>query len=577
MRQHLFRRIFLIYAIVIAAAFFFSELYIASEIRENYIAQQRKTLLTQIGLMADEVSFQTQKDNGLSQRIKEIAGARVTIILNDGTVIADSDADYRTMDNHANRTEVAQAALAGDGMTVRRSGTLDYDFLYVTKKISGRDGRAGFLRLAVPLKEIDQTINRIRLRSIFVIGVVLLVTGGIAFLQLDRLRRLLREIIDFSRSLARGEISRRLFLSKAGEFDEIADNLTTMSEKLQNMIGSSEEERRRLGVILKSMPDALLIIDARGIVQIASDSAKSFFGTDAFQGRQFIEIVRNDGFARLIDSVRVKRESGTGEIRIDRPLERHLLVRVSPLFYNEHELSGMVAVFHDITQMKLLEQVRKDFVANVSHELKTPITAIRGFSDTLIEGAIDDREHALKFLQTIKTNSERIDSLVDDLMTISRIELGVIRIEKAAVDIREIFENILIMLRDKAADKRLSIEIVCPDEMRTIEADRNRFIQIMTNLVDNAIKFTEQGRITFGAERCDGRICLFVRDTGIGVPEKHLARLGERFYRVDPARSRKMGGTGLGLAIVKHLVKAHGWEMKIQSVPGSGTKVSIII
>ncbi|GAB4484542.1 MAG: phosphate regulon sensor histidine kinase PhoR [Thermodesulfovibrionales bacterium] len=577
MKHHIFRRIFLLYAAVVSAAFLVSEIYISSEIRQNYVSGQRSALLTQIGLIAGEVSFKPERDAGLARRLKTLSGARVTIVRQDGQVVGDSDADYRDMDNHAARTEIAQAALSGDGMSVRRSGTLEHDFLYVAKKISARDGKEGFVRFSQPLEEIEGTVNRLRLRIVGVIALALLASGGIAILQTERLRRLLLEITDFSRSLSRGEINRRLFLSDAGEFNEIAENLTAMSEKLQDVIIRSEDERERLAVILTSMPDALLIIDPKGIVQRASDASHRFFGSDSYEGRQFMEVVRSDEFAGLIAAVRKTGTAGTAEIRIDHPSERHLEVRVSPLFYQGKELSGMVAVFHDITQMKLLEQVRKDFVANVSHELKTPITAIRGFAETLLEGALDDRSQALKFLATIRSNSERIDRLVDDLMTISKIELGVIRIEKAPLDPREICENIAVVLRCKAAEKGLVLDIVCPDDIREIRADRDRLIQIMTNLVDNAIKFTEAGKVSFGAERSEGKICLFVEDTGIGIAAKHLARLGERFYRVDPARSRTMGGTGLGLAIVKHLVKAHGWDMRIESTPGRGTRIEILL
>jgi two-component system phosphate regulon sensor histidine kinase PhoR len=261
---------------------------------------------------------------------------------------------------------------------------------------------------------------------------------------------------------------------------------------------------------------------------------------------------------------------------VDAPEERYLSVNVSPLLY-KGEISGFVAVFHDITQMKKLEQVRKDFVANVSHEIKTPITAIKGFADTLLEGAIDDRGDALKFLQTIKANSERINSLVDDLMTISKIELGVIRVEKAAVDMADVAESVSSLLGQKAREKGLSLAAAIAPDHRSLTADKDRLAQILTNLVDNAIKFTERGGVTFGVSAEGDRTVLFVEDTGIGIPAKHLPRLGERFYRVDPARSRKMGGTGLGLAIVKHLVRAHGWDMQIESTPGRGTKVKIIV
>ncbi len=350
-----------------------------------------------------------------------------------------------------------------------------------------------------------------------------------------------------------------------------------MSVKLQGMMAQNEEERNRLNVILRSVPDALLIIDTKGNIILTSSSAKGFFGDIPITGMQFVEVVRNHEFSDLVDNVRKSLSPGMAAFRIESPEEKYLSVRLSPLFYKELELSGFVAVFHDITQIEKLEQVRKDFVANVSHEIKTPITAIKGFADTLLEGALDDKENTVRFLQTIKSNSERINSLVDDLMTISRIELGVIKVEKTMIDIEDVFENVLEIFKDKAAAKNLFLKISQEPELKQIDADRNRLLQILTNLVDNAVKFTETGGVTIGIDKSDGKTFLFVEDTGVGVPSKYVPRLGERFFRVDPARSRKMGGTGLGLAIVKHLVKAHGWKMIIESVPGKGTKVRVFL
>ncbi|MDP2156194.1 MAG: ATP-binding protein, partial [Nitrospirota bacterium] len=200
-----------------------------------------------------------------------------------------------------------------------------------------------------------------------------------------------------------------------------------------------------------------------------------------------------------------------------------------------------------------------------------------GFADTLLEGALDDRENAVRFIRTIKSNSERINSLVDDLMTISKIELGVIRVEKSMIDIGEVFENIMEIFREKALAKGLVLEVSRSPELLQVSADRNRLLQILTNLLDNAIKHTETGSIKLGLDKEDGKAFIYVEDTGIGVPAKYLPRLGERFFRVDPGRSRTMGGTGLGLAIVKHLVKAHGWQMEIESTQGKGTKIKIVI
>ena len=577
MTHRIFRRIFIIYAVIVILAGVFTEIYITSAVREDHISNLKQHLEDKIGLLSNDVSFTKSNLDGFCKKRKDEIRARVTIILNDGRVIGDSDHDAATMDNHANRTEVQQAANLGTGMTIRYSDTLKYDFIYVARKIRHGGADEGFIRLAVPLRDIDSAINLLRMKIILVVVIVLLITWGVSVWQTDHLRRLLKQITDFSRSLSRGDIDKRLFLREAGEFSEIADNLTSMSVSLQGMISQSEEERNRLNVILRSVPDALLIIDAKGIVTLSSSSVKDFFGDIPIACVHYAEVVRNHEFSGLIEEVQKSLLPGMTEFSVETPEEKHLTVRVSPLFYRESDLSGFVAVFHDITDIRKLEQVRKDFVANVSHELKTPITAIKGFADTLLDGALNDHENAMRFVQTIKSNSERINALVDDLMIISKIEMGVIKVEKYLIDIEGVCENIMDLFKAKAASKNLYIKHYADIDIREIEADRNRLIQILTNLVDNAIKFTEIGGVTFGIDMEDGKKVIFVEDTGIGVPAKFVSRLGERFFRVDPARSRKMGGTGLGLAIVKHLVKAHGWNMQIESIHGKGTRVKIII
>lgn len=577
MKKGIFRRIFILYALVILLSGLFGEMYITSAVRENTIDNLRQNLAVQITLISKNLSFGKTNFDSLCRQLKKDTGARVTIIANDGKVIGDSDTDSALMDNHLHRTEIEQSVLFGSGMTIRYSDTLKHEFLYIAKKVSRGEEAEGFIRLAVPLREVDSSVNLLRIKMILIVVIVILATGVFSLWQTDHLRRLLGQITDFSRSLSRGEIDKRLFLKNAGEFNEIADNLTSMSVKLQGMMAQNEEEKNRLNVILKNVPDALLIIDARGVITLSSSSAKEFFGDIPMTGMRFIEVVRNHEFSDLMEEVRRSYSPGMTEFRIETPMEKYLSVKVSPLFYKENEISGFLAVFHDITQIEKLEQVRKDFVANVSHEIKTPITAIKGFADTLLEGALDDKENAAGFIRTIKANSERINSLVDDLMTISKIELGVIKVEKTMIDIDDVFNTVLALFYDKAAAKNLSLAVSNRPGLLEIDADRNRLIQIFTNLVDNAMKFTETGGVTFGIDQEDEETFLFVEDTGIGVPAKYLPRLGERFYRVDPARSRKMGGTGLGLAIVKHLVKAHGWTMQLESAPGKGTKVKILI
>lgn len=576
--RSLFPRIFILYCAILLLALAAMELTMANAVRTNSIDSLRRSLEVQAELIGRSVPFRAPAPlDGLCGEFKQATHARVTVVAPDGRVLGDSDHESATMDNHLSRLEVQQARLEGTGATVRRSDTMGYDFLYVAKKIEYAGGTKGFIRLSVPLKDVDASVNFLRFKLILAVSIILAATGLFTFWQFERLRRLTGQVRDFALVLAKGDLGKRLLLRQGGEFDEIVESLNTMSAELKKSIAATEEERNRLAVILSNIPDALLISDARGVVRIASAASRSFFGDAPLRGKLLAEVVRNREFFSLLDRVRRDRLPSEAEFTIGHPQERNCMARISPLSYAPGEISGHVVIFHDITQLKKLEQMRKDFVANLSHEIKTPIAAISGFTDTLLDGALDDREHARKFIEIIRDNSLRINRLVDDLMTISKIELGAIPVEKSAVAFEDAAETVLSLLRDKAREKGLSLAASIPPGFGTIEADRDRLIQILTNLVDNAIKFTESGGVTFGiGEENSGRF-IFVLDTGIGIPEKHLSRLGERFYRVDANRSRKLGGTGLGLAIVKHLVRAHKWDMRIESTAGKGTRIKILV
>ena len=277
MNIRIFRRIFIIYAVIVLLAGLITEIYITSAVRGNYISNLKQQLEEKTGLLSNDVSFTEGNLDSFCKKIKEEIHARVTIILNDGRVIGDSDHDAATMENHANRIEVQQAADLGTGMTIRYSDTLKYDFLYVARKVTHGGVDEGFIRLAVPLQDIDRSVNLLRAKIILVVMILLLITWGVSVWQTDHLRRLLRQITDFSRSLSRGDIDKRLFLQEAGEFSEIADNLTSMSVTLRGVMSQTEEERNRLNVILRSVPDALLIIDAKGMVTLSSSSVKEVF------------------------------------------------------------------------------------------------------------------------------------------------------------------------------------------------------------------------------------------------------------------------------------------------------------
>lgn len=330
--------------------------------------------------------------------------------------------------------------------------------------------------------------------------------------------------------------------------------------------------------ILKSITDGLLIINPKGYIMLANQSFRDILKIDESpEGKQVIEVVRNIDLINLISSVMSKKQDLAEEIEIKKAgKDIYILAKAMPVFDSEGNVLFLIILLHDITRLKQLENVRRDFVANVSHELKTPVTAIKGYAETLLDGALDDKENAIKFVEIIKNQAERLNALVEDLLTLSRIEFGDIKIEKEKVMLESLVDSVFEIFKEKAEKKGIILEKEIPPET-FIYADKNRFIQILINLIDNSIKFTEKGYVKVRFFKENDREFISVEDTGIGIPKEHLHRIGERFYRVDKARSRQLGGTGLGLAIVKHLVLAHGWQLNIESEVNKGTKVKILI
>jgi two-component system phosphate regulon sensor histidine kinase PhoR len=509
------------------------------------------------------------------------------------------------MDNHADRLEIQQASMNGTGMAIRYSDTLHHDFLYVARKVMVGEKPRGYIRMSVPLTGVDAEINRLRIKIIIVVSLVLLATGMFSAWQIGRIRRFTRQIRDFSTSLARGELGKKLFLGHAGEFDEIAGSLNTMSVELRMSIAETDEEKERLNVILRNIPDALLISDAQDVIRISSLAAGKVFGVAPVRGKRFIEVVRNREFVTLVEKVRKSLAPGTAEFKLDHPEERYVVAMVSPLSYRAGDFSGFVAIFHDVTRLKDLERVRKDFVANVSHELKTPVAAIKGFAETLLDGALDIRHDAEKFIGIIHSHSARLQRLVEDLLTLSRIELGEMQFHMQDVDIKQTIENTFSLMKPQAEDKGITVTQELEPGLLPVFADPDRITQVMVNILDNAVKFTpEGGSVRVTARKARGSelmahgktgtgigeelsakdyeldrnfIKISVEDTGPGIPPLLIPRLGERFYRVDPARSRDLGGTGLGLAIVKHILHAHGSSLTIKNAQHRGTIVSFCL
>jgi two-component system phosphate regulon sensor histidine kinase PhoR len=602
MKRILFRRILLSYLIIATLLLLSLELYLSRVIKDDYISKLEGSLIIQARLIADQIpaSFPNNLDD-FCIRYKQQIGARVTIIDGSGRVIGDSDEPSEKMENHSGRPEIKDAEISDVGISIRYSKTIQKDLLYLAIAVN-KDSDKKFLRLSMPLHDVETAINRIRVRIIIASLSALSIAILIGLIQTRRITKSIEEVAAFSKDVAAGNFKTRLFLKEKGELGELGKNISNMAQELSTRLKQSEDEKRKIEAILRNMSDGLILTDTRGSIILSNSAALNLFGIASnIEGKTIMETLRNTELMEIIDNVVHRRDSVSREIAISRPEGLYLMAAATP-FYSSHpvgEPSGVVLTFHNITRLKKLEEVRKDFVANVSHEIKTPITAIKGFAETLLEGAIDDKENALRFLETIKNHSERLNSLVSDLLTLSGIELGDIKIEKEIVNLNEVIDTVFATLKEKAQGKGLYLKRETLSGLKEMEADRDRLIQILLNLVDNGIKFTEKGGVTVSVKKTmtdEGRgtkdeivprpsgadirrpsyIEISVEDTGIGIPKKHLTRLGERFYRVDRARSRELGGTGLGLAIVKHLVKAHGWEMMIESSEGKGTTVHLL-
>lgn len=576
MKNNVFLRGFILLFIVLVLSIISTEVYITKVIRSDYLDSRENYLSMQIDLLAQNLAFTASAElDFLCKKLSMTTGARITVLDERGMVLSDSDHASHPVTDLSDRPEIIQAQLSGIARSVRPRNTIKDDFLYVAKKTTGRNGRTGIIRLALPLRDVNRSINKARLRLSLAVIFAIILIGMTAVWYIEKIRKKAYRLADYSGALSRGLFRKNLSVSDSGEFGEIAENLNQISYSLKTNEDRINEESNRLNVILKNIPNALLLINKHHIIELANSRARELFGNALLENRPVSEVLGGPVFSSLVQKAEQSRMPASGELTLSLPDERYLLVRLSPLFYKVGSFSGIVAIFHDITDFRKLEQMRKDFVANVSHEIKTPITAIKGFAETLLDGALHDTKNAEKFLGTIKDHSERLNRLVEDLLTLSRIELGVLKINKTEVPVHEIIDNVIRIMIVPVAEKNLELGSSVKNKKTVITADRDRLEQILLNLLDNSIKFTESGKIEIGISDEQGTHYIYVRDSGIGIPKQFISRIGERFFRVDASRSRELGGTGLGLAIVKHLVMAHGWEMKIESRLGTGTTVKI--
>jgi two-component system phosphate regulon sensor histidine kinase PhoR len=525
-------------------------------------------------------------------------GLRVSVIATDGTVIGDSDAPSEKLENHRERPEVREALESGSGQAVRVSTSANQPLFYVAWRQT-EAGQSRIIRLAVPTQTIDRARHRIRVAMWGGFGVAALLGLPLAFVVTRRLSARLAALAAFSDAVAEGQPPPPLLPQGRDTLARLEKQLVAMANSLHAQLETAREEKGKLEAVLRGMVEGVLVVDRSGTIQLSNQRADWLFRVGAHEtlvGQPLINVSRDPDLQDLVRNV-MRGDTGrplVREITLEGAGRENLQVTATPLDEPNSRPRLFILVFHDITELKRLEATRRDFVANVSHELRTPLTAIRGYAETLRAGAVDDPKLASKFVAVIERHSERLGRLINDLLTLSDLELGRTALQRVPLALGPAVDAAMDVVREKAERGNVQVRRDLPPELPPIHADPDRVEQVLVNLIDNAVKYTPPGgRVTVSAcmagqsgngsplaaarELVGSWVEICVADTGIGVPKQDLPRLTERFYRVDKARSRELGGTGLGLAIVKHIVQAHGGALRIESDLGHGTRVHVYL
>lgn len=598
------KRIYLLVAAVVVLAVVLGGLLAADQVRtlhttltEDRLVAAIRTAEAELGAGRTAAEAVSLVASGFGRGTGEDRWVRLTLVDRQGVVLADSEEDPAAMDNHRLRPEIAQAFdTRGTGRHIRRSPTLEVDMLYLARYSAERDL---VVRAAIPLSDYNQTLRAILWRLSLVLGGSLLGLLAIGLLVTRWIGRPLRELRDAALQAADGRLDIHVAqlpeLDRDTEVGQLARAFDTMRDRLRSILSELEDRNARLDAILDSMDEPLAAVDVDcGVTFLNAAARDAFFDGKPLPDRclPLLAVIRNGEAERILALTLSTRTPQHGEARIETRKGRRIYrIHAAPIGSR-----GAMAAFSDMTEIVRLQQVRSDFVANVTHELKTPLTSIRGFIDTLRRGAVRDPEVVSRFLDIIDIEAERLHALISDILTLSEIESSQDVQDREAMDLTALVDDVLVLLDEAASRRRVTLvngpppaggkpdgaagetaigsdEEAVPEPF-PIRANRLRIHQLLMNLVDNAVKYNREGGTVWiwGERALGGRVTLHVRDDGPGIEPEHQSRIFERFYRVDRGRSREMGGTGLGLAIVKHIAQLYRGAVSVESVPGQGAE-----
>ncbi|MGN7411951.1 two-component system histidine kinase PnpS [Paenibacillus sp. SAF-068] len=567
--------------------------------KTTHITALEQTMVREINLLkatfpfhdaSDPTSEATRKyysDRALE--LDRLTDSRVTFINKDGTVIGDSESNPAAMDNHLNREEILGAVGDGYGQSIRYSETLGQDMLYVALPVNSDQSDMieipsgkfdGYIRLSMSLYAVDQGLQRGWMIMFAALGLLFLIVAFVSYRVARGLTSPIEHITKVAHRITKLEYDARVDVTRRDEIGQLGLAINGMADSLQSQLKTIRDNEALLQSVLANMTGGIVMIDAGQSIALVNREAERMLGIQAGKvtGKPYTELKRHYELTRTIEESVASKERMHEEVSVFNPEEKLIRIDGVPMSEDDGGYRGMLFLLQDVTAIRRLESMRSEFVANVSHELKTPVAAVKGFAETLLSGGVQDKETERSFLKIIYDEGDRLNRLIGDILELSKIESKRAPLQCSPVHLHSFFEMVLGTLSKVAEKKQIRLEMHVPEELY-IEADEDKMKQIFINLLSNGINYTpDGGRVKLQVSMDnDDEVVFAVSDTGIGIPKKDLPRIFERFYRVDKGRSRNSGGTGLGLSIVKHLVELHHGKLSVESELGMGTTFRVIL
>ncbi len=586
MRLGIRAKLFLVSLGLIGASFAAADATLTAELDADLTERVKGDLVVRLRLMERDAAElgAALDDRAAWDRLADDLGqrsqSRVTLIRRDGLVLGDSELDFAALEqveNHANRPEVVEALANGLGTSTRWSDTLKRRMLYAAVPFSrGGSGVAGTVRAAMPLTAVDEAISHGHRLVLVATGLALVLALLLTSLASHWMSKTVRALTGTARRMADGDLGARVGAEGDDEIAQLGRALDQLASGLQEALGSLRTERDLMGRVLQNMREGILLVDGDGRVALTNPALREMLllSADAV-GKTPLEVIRNAALKQILEDAATAPEPISSELELGDVKPRRLLVHAAAL---AGDAGSILVVFVDVTDLRRLETLRRDFVANASHELRTPVASLRSAAETLRRALEAQPEAASEFVAMIERNTERLHRLIEDLLDLSRIESREFKLRQEPVQVAQVVRPMLTFFQERASAKQMRLSTAIAEESLTVQTDRRALEQVLTNLVDNAVKYCSPGASVVVRAAAEGSaLRVSVEDSGPGIEGKHLSRLFERFYRVDAGRSRDLGGTGLGLSIVKHLVEAMGGSVSVQSAVGKGTTFIVLL